>query len=101
MEPRCSHLGEVADVQPGTPGGCAECLAAGGRWVHLRMCLSCGHVGCCDSSPGRHATAHFRATGHPLVRSFEPGEDWAWCYPDQLFLEPVPRPGQRSDAHGR
>jgi uncharacterized UBP type Zn finger protein len=90
MTDRCTHKGEVRDVAPRTPQGCEECLATGGRWVHLRLCLSCGHVGCCDSSPGRHATAHFRNTKHPLVRSFEPGEDWAYCYVDDLMLEPAP-----------
>jgi uncharacterized UBP type Zn finger protein len=85
---RCTHLGAVRDVTPGTPDGCAECLAAGTRWVHLRLCLSCGHVGCCDQSPGRHATAHFRDTRHPIVQSFEPGEDWGWCYVDEVMLEP-------------
>ena len=89
---RCTHLGEVRNVQPGTPAGCEECLAAGTRWVHLRMCLSCGHVGCCDSSVGKHATKHFRASTHPVMRSFEPGEDWGWCYVDRVFLEPAPRP---------
>ena len=90
MSDTCTHKGEIKDVAPRTPEGCEECLATGGRWVHLRLCLSCGHVGCCDSSPGRHATAHFRKTKHPLVRSFEPGEDWAYCYVDDLMLEPAP-----------
>jgi len=67
--------------------GCVECLATGGRWVHLRRCATCGHVGCCDSSPGRHATAHFGGLGHPIVQSFEPGEDWYWCYLDELAME--------------
>jgi uncharacterized UBP type Zn finger protein len=66
--------------------GCEECLEIGGSWVHLRMCLTCGKVGCCDSSPNRHASAHFQEEGHPLVRSAEPGEDWVWCYVDQLPL---------------
>ncbi|HEY7731525.1 MAG TPA: UBP-type zinc finger domain-containing protein [Gaiellaceae bacterium] len=66
--------------------GCEECLEIGGSWVHLRMCLTCGKVGCCDSSPNRHASAHFKEDGHPLVRSAEPGEDWVWCYVDQLPL---------------
>ena len=80
--PICDHLEQLPDPAPvpSTPQGCAECLAGGTRWVHLRLCESCGHVGCCDSSPMRHATAHFRATGHPVIRSFEPGEDWRWCY---------------------
>ena len=90
MSDRCTHLGAIRNVAPRTPEGCEECLATGGRWVQLRLCLSCGHVGCCDSSPGKHATAHFRKTRHPLIRSFEPGEDWAYCYVDDLTLEPAP-----------
>jgi uncharacterized UBP type Zn finger protein len=66
--------------------GCEECLKVGGRWVHLRMCLSCGKIGCCDSSPNRHARAHWRESGDPLVRSAEPGEDWAWCFEDEVPL---------------
>jgi len=88
---KCSHLDSVQDVEPRTQG-CEECLKTGGWWVHLRLCLSCGHVGCCDQSPGRHATAHAHATRHPLIRSLEPGEDWGFCYPDDLFIEPAPRP---------
>lgn len=72
-------------VDPRTPGQCDECVAAGDRWVHLRMCLVCGQVACCDSSPSRHATAHFHATGHPVMRSAEPGEDWRWCYVHQVI----------------
>ncbi len=83
----CTHLdGASADVPPGTDEGCEDCLREGGTWVHLRTCLRCGHVGCCDNSPGRHATGHWHRSSHPLVRSQEPGEDWAWCYPDQLLL---------------
>ena len=70
-------------IQPSVPPsgtGCVECLAAGGWWFHLRRCARCGHVGCCDSSPEQHATAHYRQTGHPVVQSFEPGEDWFWDY---------------------
>jgi Zn-finger in ubiquitin-hydrolases and other protein len=85
----CQHLGDLADVRPSSTDGCEDCLREGTRWVHLRECLNCGHIGCCDNSPRRHATAHFHRTSHPLMRSFEPGEDWAWCYPDSLFLEPV------------
>ena len=81
----CSHRGLIQDVAPRT-AGCEECLRSGSVWVHLRMCRSCGHVGCCDSSPGRHATAHFRETGHPIVRSNEPGERWSWCYVDEEVL---------------
>jgi len=88
----CTHLDSIAAAFPGAPG-CEECLATGGQWVHLRMCQTCGHVGCCDSSPGRHATAHFRLTGHPLVRSFEPGEDWFWCYVDEVMFELALPPG--------
>ena len=90
MTLECTHLDQIRDVEPRTPGGCEECLASGDRWVHLRLCLSCGHVGCCDSSPNRHATKHHRATGHPVVRSFEPGETWLWCYEDGVFLESPP-----------
>jgi uncharacterized UBP type Zn finger protein len=89
-EASCTHLDQVREVSPRTPLGCEECLAAGGRWVHLRLCLSCGHVGCCDNSPQKHATAHFHQTTHPLIQSYEPGEDWGWCYVDDLFLEPAP-----------
>lgn len=91
-QPACSHLNQVLAVTPGTPAGCAECLATGLRWVHLRLCLTCGHVGCCDQSPGKHATHHFHTTAHPLIRSFERGEDWGWCYSDEVFLEPAPVP---------
>jgi uncharacterized UBP type Zn finger protein len=85
----CDHL---SGLQPAPPRakGCEECIAAGTRWVHLRVCLTCGHVGCCDSSPGRHATSHFHETRHPVMTSFEPGERWAWCFVDNVDLE-VPR----------
>lgn len=85
----CSHLGEVADVSPSTSEGCEDCLREGTQWVHLRECLECGHVGCCDNSPMRHATAHYASSHHPIMRSFEPNEDWAWCYVDDLFLLPA------------
>ena len=82
----CLHLDQInPDVVPST-NGCEECLKMGSSWVHLRLCLTCGHVGCCDSSPNRHATKHFHATAHPIIRSFQPGEDWAWCYVDEVFL---------------
>ena len=82
----CEHLKDAPRARPAlTPNGCAECLRDGTRWVHLRLCLTCGHVGCCDSSPGRHATAHFAETGHPVIRSFEPGEAWRWCYIDDVL----------------
>ncbi len=80
--------------------GCQECLAAGGTWVHLRLCMSCGHVGCCDSSPGRHASHHFRATHHPVVKSFEPREDWAWCYRHEEMVDAIPAfPSESPTAH--
>jgi hypothetical protein len=81
----CEHLDQIAvvDAPPEIPG-CEECLAIGSRWVHLRMCQTCGHIGCCDDSPNRHATAHNASTGHPIIRSVEPGEDWSWCYVDEL-----------------
>lgn len=81
----CSHLDQIRDV-PATSDGCAECLALGDGWVHLRRCLICGHIGCCDSSKNRHATAHFHQTGHPLIQSFEPGESWRWCYIDRASV---------------
>ena len=80
----CTHFDQLSPVAPQTPDGCAECLASGGYWVHLRLCLNCGHVGCCDSSPAKHATAHFHAVGHPVIQSFEPGEDWRWCFVDEI-----------------
>ncbi len=86
MNDPCEHVEQIRDVAPSAEG-CEDCLRVGGQWVHLRLCLSCGHVGCCDSSPGRHATAHWHATQHPIIRSFEPGENWRWCYPDELFIQ--------------
>jgi uncharacterized UBP type Zn finger protein len=80
------HVRMIRPVIPQTPGGCAECLAIGAGWVHLRLCLTCGHVGCCDSSPHRHARQHAHTVAHPIVRSFEPGEDWRWCYVDEQFV---------------
>jgi uncharacterized UBP type Zn finger protein len=84
--PTCPHVAGLGDPEPRTPQGCEDCLAEGSRWVHLRLCLTCGHVGCCDSSPRRHASAHFRTENHPVVRSFEPGEDWRWCFVDQALV---------------
>ena len=84
---RCTHLDTIeVSAVPGDVPGCEECLAQGTRWVHLRMCQGCGHVGCCDNSPRRHATAHFRQTQHPVIRSFEPGEHWVWCYVDEQMF---------------
>ena len=83
--PICEHIKDVsaADFPPPRTAGCEECLAAGTRWVQLRECRECGHVGCCDSSPGKHATAHHKATRHPVIRSIEPGATWTWCYVHQ------------------
>ena len=80
----CEHLARPEN-HPAHATGCEECLQLGDTWVHLRRCLQCGHVGCCDSSKNKHATAHFHATGHPVVQSFEPGEDWRWCYVDRQY----------------
>jgi uncharacterized UBP type Zn finger protein len=99
----CDHI-EHVDVVDGVIGlaptsdGCVDCLAIGGSWLHLRRCLQCGHVGCCDSSPNRHATAHAGTSGHPLVQSFEPGEEWVWCYVDNEAFELDDLPV--SPAHG-
>lgn len=82
----CTHLDQVRDVTPSAEG-CEECLKIGATWFHLRECLVCGKVGCCDRSPNRHATAHYNETGHPLIRSFEPGETWGWCYIDEIDFE--------------
>jgi Zn-finger in ubiquitin-hydrolases and other protein len=87
MSAACAHLDQIVAVTPSSDG-CEDCLAAGRHdWVHLRVCQECGHVGCCDNSPGKHATAHFGTSSHPIIRSYEPGEDWYWCYPDDLFFE--------------
>jgi uncharacterized UBP type Zn finger protein len=84
----CTHLDQIADVEPSAED-CEECLQTGDTWVHLRECMSCGHVGCCDSSKNKHATKHFHATDHPLIQSFQPGEDWIWCYVDEVVMEPA------------
>ncbi|MFB6398083.1 UBP-type zinc finger domain-containing protein [Polymorphospora lycopeni] len=82
----CAHLAEAGAPRPQTTQGCQDCLRDGNTdWVHLRLCLTCGHVGCCDSSPYRHATAHFHESGHPVIRSFEAGQSWRWCYTDQML----------------
>ena len=85
--PTCTHLDQIEVTQPPeTIEGCEECLKIGGTWVHLRMCMTCGKIGCCDDSPNRHATAHFGESSHPIIRSAEPGEDWSWCYLDEVFF---------------
>ena len=87
----CEHLSEIRAVVPSSDG-CEDCLKIGGQWVHLRLCEICGHVGCCDNSPNRHATKHYHATTHPIIKSFERGEAWGYCYPDDLFYERLPDP---------
>ena len=83
----CSHRDRIMLAQlPAVVAGCEDCLQVGDKWLHLRICLECGHVGCCDDSPNRHATAHATAMGHPVIRSLEPGEEWAWCYIDGVGL---------------
>jgi len=84
--PECTHADQIQDVQPQTQG-CEECLKMGDRWVHLRLCLTCGHVGCCDSSKNKHATKHLQRTKHPIMRSLEPGESWGWCFVDEVELD--------------
>jgi uncharacterized UBP type Zn finger protein len=82
----CSHRDSIKVTEPETRV-CAQCVAMGDRWVHLRLCMTCGHVGCCDSSRNKHATKHFLATDHPIVRSIEPGESWRWCYADSTVVD--------------
>ena len=86
MSAACSHTDMIREVSPRTPGKCEECERIGSWWVHLRMCRTCGHVGCCDSSPNKHATRHWRETQHPIVRSAERGETWSWCFADEVVL---------------
>jgi uncharacterized UBP type Zn finger protein len=85
VDAECSHLDQIRDVSPRTMG-CEECLQSGDRWVHLRLCLTCGHVGCCDASPNRHARKHAHDQNHPLIQSFEPGERWFYCYVDDVTM---------------
>jgi uncharacterized UBP type Zn finger protein len=82
----CTHLNQIRKVKPSAKG-CEECLKIGSTWVHLRLCMECGHVGCCDSSPNKHATKHFHKVKHPIMRSIEPGESWGWCYIDEVELD--------------
>ena len=85
--PECTHTNQIRTPHPHTKG-CEECLKTGDSWVHLRVCLKCDHVGCCDSSKNKHAAKHFHETQHPLIQSDEPGEDWIWCYVDEVMIEP-------------
>src|SRR5207302_3302790 len=91
---QCTHLNEIRFTTT-RKRGCEDCMKTGDQWVHLRMCLVCGHVGCCDSSKNKHATKHFHSSKHPLIRSIEPGESWWWCYVDEQMVAPAlePRPG--------
>ncbi len=84
---QCSHLDHIHDVTPSAQG-CEECLKMGEKWVHLRICMECGHVGCCNSSKNKHASKHFHETGHPVMKSFEKGEDWMWCFVDEVYVFP-------------
>ena len=84
---RCSHTDQIEITElPEEVAGCEDCLRIGGKWVHLRICLTCGHVGCCDDSPNQHASAHAGATEHPIIRSLEPGEEWCWCFEDEVGM---------------
>ena len=86
MTKTCSHLDTIRDVTPSALG-CEECLKIGSPWVHLRLCRTCGHVGCCDNSPNRHATKHFHATSHPIIEGYDPPEGWGWCYVDEVMFD--------------
>ncbi|MBZ9684494.1 hypothetical protein CK228_17075 [Mesorhizobium sp. WSM4312] len=86
MADECRHAAGIKDVTPSALG-CEECLKSGSWWVHLRLCRTCGHVGCCDDSPNRHATKHFHATSHPVIEGYDPPEGWGWCYVDEVFLD--------------
>ena len=90
--PLCDHFETGVEVDPPLDV-CPTCIAMGSTWHHLRQCLNCGRTGCCDNSPNRHATAHVRETGHPMIRSGQPGEDWRWCYPDELIFIPAAEGG--------
>jgi Zn-finger in ubiquitin-hydrolases and other protein len=87
---QCTHLNQIGEVTARTPEGCEECLRSGSWWVHLRLCFTCGHVGCCDNSLSTHATVHFHQAQHPVMQPSEPNENWGWCYVDKLFVEPAP-----------
>jgi hypothetical protein len=94
--PECTHLDQIQVEPPEEVAGCEECLKTGDRWVHLRVCRTCGKVGCCDSSPNKHASKHAAASSHPIMTSLEPGEDWSWCFVDEVAF--VVEPGTPADA---
>ena len=96
MGKSCAHLATIKKVTP-SARGCEECLKTGSPWVHLRICRICGHVGCCDQSPGRHATRHYHATGHLIIEGYDPPEGWGWCYADEVFFDL----GKKHDTAGR
>ncbi|MET0823106.1 MAG: UBP-type zinc finger domain-containing protein [Solirubrobacterales bacterium] len=87
MSDVCTHLDQIEVTPPDSVAGCEECMKTGDRWLHLRVCLTCGKVGCCDSSPNKHASRHAAEVGHPIVRSAEPGESWCWCFVDNVSFE--------------
>ena len=86
---QCVHLDGLEPVESSPPPECVDCMREGSTWVHLRQCLTCGEVRCCDNSPRKHASAHWRTSEHPVIRSGQPDESWAWCYPEELFLTPA------------
>lgn len=86
MKTKCTHLDQIRPVTP-SAAGCEDCLKIGDDWVHLRLCMTCGHVGCCDNSKNKHATRHFHSDDHPIIRSFEQGETWGYCYKDESYFE--------------
>lgn len=98
MTPSCTHVDEIQPVHP-SGNGCQECLETGDTWVHLRLCMTCGHVACCDDSKNRHASKHFHAVHHPILKSFEPGEEWGWCFVDEEILDPTGWPIEGPTAH--
>lgn len=85
MSKKCTHIDQIKDVKPNSDG-CEDCKKSGDSWIHARVCMVCGHVGCCDSSKNQHARKHFEETGHPIIHSFEPGTDWLWCYEDNEYV---------------
>jgi len=91
----CDHVAELGEVEPSSPDSCLQCLEMGDTWVNLRFCLTCGHVGCCDNSKNKHATAHFKETGHPVIQSYQPAEMWRYCYADDQNLTDAASPARQ------
>jgi hypothetical protein len=98
MTTNCAHLDQINEVTANARG-CEDCLKTGDGWVHLRLCMVCGHVGCCDNSQNRHATVHYHETGHPIIRSFEPGDEWGWCYVEKVMLDATAWPVRGPLSH--